>query len=84
MSYRMDGQGTGIQFLAGAREFSLLHSIRTPRELTQPCIQQVLGTPPPEIKVAEHEVHCSYSFNAKVKIGEAIPPLPHTSLWHGA
>jgi hypothetical protein len=45
----MDGQGIGIKFLARARD-SLPHSIPTHLGPSQPCIHQVLGTPP-EIKL---------------------------------
>jgi hypothetical protein len=47
---------------------------------TQPPIQWVPGV---KRQGREADGH-SPSFSAEVKNGGAIPPLPHTSSWHGA
>jgi hypothetical protein len=51
---------------------------------TQPPIQWVPGDLSSEVKLMGHEADRSPSASAEVKNGGAIPPLPHTSLWHSA
>jgi hypothetical protein len=41
--YGLDGRGVRVQFLAGARDVTLLHSLQASVGPTQPAIQWVLG-----------------------------------------
>jgi hypothetical protein len=51
---------------------------------TEPSIQCVLGALSPGVKRPVCEADYSSPSNVQVKNGGAIPPLHHTSSWHGA
>jgi hypothetical protein len=50
MGYRLDGREIGIRFPAGARDFSLLHSVQIGSGATQPPIQLILVALTPGVK----------------------------------
>jgi hypothetical protein len=50
---------------------------------SHPLIQWVPGALSAGGKAAGGEADHSLPFGSEVKNGGAIPPLPHTSLWHG-
>jgi hypothetical protein len=50
----------------------------------QPPIHMVPGAISPAVKRPEREADHSSPFNAEVKNGGAIAPLPHISSWRGA
>jgi hypothetical protein len=54
-------------------------AFRLALEPTQPPVQSVPG-----VKQLGCEAGRSPLSSADVKNGEAIPPVPHTSSWHGA
>jgi hypothetical protein len=66
----------GLRFPAGARDFSLLHSVHTLLGPTQPPIQWVLGALSPGVKQLGHEAGCSPPSGAEVKNGGAVPQHP--------
>jgi hypothetical protein len=76
---RATGWTAGVRFPTGARDFSLVHSVKTVSRPTQPPLQGVPGAKWP-VREADHSPQC----NADGKNGGAIPPLPVTSSWPGA
>jgi hypothetical protein len=67
MGCGLDGQGTGDQFPAGVRNFSLLHSIQTgfgAHTASCPTVFQALSF---KVKQPGHEAYHSIPFSAKVK-----------------
>jgi hypothetical protein len=81
MGYGTDGQGSITD--RGGRFVS---TPQCPYQLWGPpiLIQWVPGTLSLCIKQPGREADHSSLCNAEVKDGWAIPPLPHTSSWHGA
>jgi hypothetical protein len=65
-----------VLFPAGARDFSLLHSVQARSESTQPPIQWGPGALSPGIKRPGLEADHSSPSSEEVKNGGAIPPLP--------
>jgi hypothetical protein len=76
----MDG---GVPFPSRARDVSLLHSIQTGSRSNQLPIKLILGALSTGTKQPRGEANHSLLFTAQVKNDGAIPPLPHTSSWHG-
>jgi hypothetical protein len=73
---------TGVQFPAGARDFSLLHGVQDGTRAPQPPIQWVPRTLSLEVKWQRREADHLPPFSAEVKNVGVIPPLPHMSSWH--
>jgi hypothetical protein len=73
-----------VRFPAGARDFSLLHSMQTGSGV-HPASYPV-GTEGsfPGVMRPGREAHHSLPSNAEFKNGGAIPQLPHASSWRGA
>jgi hypothetical protein len=67
------GWTTGVRILAGA--------VSRPALGPTQWIPQAIS---PGVKWPGHEADHSAPPNAKVKNGEAIPPLPQMSSWHSA
>jgi hypothetical protein len=72
----------GVQFLSGARDFSLFHGIHTSSEAHP--VSYLMGTRAFSLRVKwkGHEADHSPPFSGRVKNGGAIPPLPDMSSWH--
>jgi hypothetical protein len=68
----------------GRENYSLLHSIQTFSGDHTASYPMGTGDLSPGVKWPENEAEHSAPFNAEVKNGGAIPPLPRTFLWHGA
>jgi hypothetical protein len=73
----------GIQFSEWARDF-FSAVFRPTLEPTQPPMQWVLGALSLGVKQLGHDADHSPPSSAKVKNGQAIPPLPCISSWRGA
>jgi hypothetical protein len=71
MSNRLDNQGSGVRFQAGARDFLFSIASRPALGLTQPPIQWVPGDVYLEVKWPGHEADHSPPTSAKVKNGGA-------------
>jgi hypothetical protein len=65
MTTRPEFRGIGVGFLTRARDFSVLHNIQTHLRPTQPPIQWVPGTVPPELKRPGGEAHHSFPSSAR-------------------
>jgi hypothetical protein len=63
----------GVRFPAGARDFSLLHSVQT---------GSGVHAISPRLERLGREADHSPPSSAEVKNGGAIPPLPHMSSWY--
>jgi hypothetical protein len=71
--------------LGGAGTFSFPPTASRPAlQPIHPSIQWVEGALSPGIKQPGHEADHSPPPSAKVRMHRAIPPLLHTSSWHGA
>jgi hypothetical protein len=73
----------GIQFMAGARDFSLLHRIQTGLGAHPASYYCVPGVVSPGVKWLGREADHSPLSSIKVKHGGAIPLLPMSSR-HGS
>jgi hypothetical protein len=71
------------QFLAGARDFSLYHSVQTSSGVHRLPIQWVWGTLSLGLKRPGCEADYFSSSGAEVKNGEGKPLLSHMSSWCG-
>jgi hypothetical protein len=76
--YGMDGRGIGVKSPAGAREFSLLHSVQTGSGAHPASYPNGTWGSIPGVKRKGYEADHSPPPSAEVKNGEDIPPLPHT------
>jgi hypothetical protein len=79
--YEQDGRGL---IPSKGKVFLLSMDSRPAPGPTQTPIQLVLGTFSPGLKRPAREADYSPPFNAEVKNGGAIPPLPHISSWLSA
>jgi hypothetical protein len=77
------GWTVGAQFPARERDYSLLHSVQTGSGVHPASYPMDTGALYPGVKPPVHEADHSLPFVAEVENGGAIPPLPHTSSWHG-
>jgi hypothetical protein len=75
------GWTAGIPFLTGI----FLFSIASRPALTPPALQSngYRGAPSSRVERSRREADHSPPSSAKVKIGEAVPPLPDASSWSG-
>jgi hypothetical protein len=71
-----------VQFLAGGRSFSPLHSAHTAAEAEPASVQWVQSDLSVKVKRPGREADHSPSSSAELKNGGAIPPLPYKSSWH--
>jgi hypothetical protein len=71
----------GVRFSAEARDFSLLHSVQTVSADHRASYAMGGGFLFSGLKRLEREDGRSPPSSAEVKNIEAIPPIPHTSLW---
>jgi hypothetical protein len=78
------GLEAGGPFRAGARDFSLLHSVPTGSGAHPAYSLLSTGAHSPGVKRPGREADHSPACSAEVKNGGAIPPLSHTSSWGGA
>jgi hypothetical protein len=74
----------GVQFLAGGRDYSLLHRVHTGSGAYP--TSYLIGTRGGGaislgVKWPRRKFDHSPPYSAKVKNGGAIPPLPYTSTW---
>jgi hypothetical protein len=74
----------GVQFLTGARGFSVFHIVQTAVGPTQPTIQWVPGGISTAVKRLGREADQSPPSSAELKNGGAIPPLLGASTFHDA
>jgi hypothetical protein len=82
---RLDGQEIKIEFLAGARDFSLLHSVQISSEATHLPIQWVVGAYSLGVNCLGLEADHSPPSSAKVKNAwNYTSTPPHTFSWCGA
>jgi hypothetical protein len=73
-----------IRFPAGARDFSLLHSIQTGSEVhTASCPIGTGGSSAGHKKAGKWTDHSPPSSD-EIKKSGSVPPLPHTSSWRGS
>jgi hypothetical protein len=72
----LDGQGIGVRYSVGARNFSVLHSNLTGLKATQPLMQWVPGPLSRWVKRQGHEDDHFSLPSTEIKSG-SIPPLPH-------
>jgi hypothetical protein len=72
----------GVQFLAGASDFSLLHSAQAGSGADSASYPMGTGGSFPRGK--GHEADSSPPSSAEVRNGGAIPPFHHMSSWHNA
>jgi hypothetical protein len=81
MGYGLDNQGTGVQFLAGSRDFFFSTASRPAPGPTRPSIQWILRALPQEVK----QLDWYYTPpNANVKNARSYNCIPHTPSWCGA
>jgi hypothetical protein len=73
-----------VQFPAGEEIFLCSTVARLTLGLTQPFVQWVLGALSPGVEHPGNEADHSPPSSAEVKNDGAIPPLQHTSWWHGS
>jgi hypothetical protein len=78
------GWMAGIRLPAGARDFSLLHSIQTSSAAQPASYATVHRALSLEVKRAGCEDDHSPPASAEVKNDRAMPPLSHMSSWCGA
>jgi hypothetical protein len=80
MGYGLDGRGSN----PGRGKIFLFSTVsRAALGPTQPPNQWVPRAISPGVKRPKHEAHHSATPDAKVKNGEAVPPLSHMS-WNSA
>jgi hypothetical protein len=78
------GCTTGVRFPAGATDFSVLHSVQTGSGANP--ASDLMGTGglfPLGLKRSGRAADHSPQSSAEVKNGGPVPPLTHTSSWHG-
>jgi hypothetical protein len=78
------GWTAGVRFLAGARYFSLLHSVQTGSGAHPASYPIGSRGALPGAKRPGREADHSSPTSAEVKDGGAIPPVPYISSWRGA
>jgi hypothetical protein len=74
----------GVQFLTGARDFSLLHCFQVGSGAYPATYAMDTGNSFPGVKRLEREADHSSLSSAEVKKDGAIPAFFHTSSWYGA
>jgi hypothetical protein len=70
-----------VRFAAGARGFSLVHSVQTDSGSHPASCQMGTGGYFHGVKRSGREADHSSTSSDEVKIGEAIIPLPHKFSW---
>jgi hypothetical protein len=75
------GWASDIRFPAGARDFSLLHSIQTASEAHPNFYSMGTGGLFPGSRRLWHETDHTFPSSVEVKNGGSIPSFPHTSSW---
>jgi hypothetical protein len=80
----LDASGTRVQFLAEAREFSLLHSIQSGSG-THPasCPMNNWGSFSRDKVTRIMKLATHLHLLPRIRILAAVPPLPYTYLWCG-
>jgi hypothetical protein len=76
------GIATGYGLDGQEKKYFSIHSVQTGLGPTQPPIQWIPGASQ-GVKLQGREADHSPPSSAEVNNGESIPPLPHTSSWHG-
>jgi hypothetical protein len=71
------GWAAGVRFFAGARDFSLLHSVQTGSGVHPASYPNGTVGFSPGVKRQGREADHSPPSSAEVKNGGAIPPLPY-------
>jgi hypothetical protein len=74
----------GVRFQAGARDFSLLHTVQNGSVAQPPPYSMKTAAVSTGIKRPGREVDHSYPSSAEVKTDGAIPQLSGTSSWSSA
>jgi hypothetical protein len=82
--YRLEGRGILVRFSAGARDFSVLHSVHTGSGDHPASYRVGAGALYPGVKRPGREADHSPSPSDEVENGGSIPPLPNVSSWRDA
>jgi hypothetical protein len=82
--YRLDYRGSGVRFLAGAGNVSLLHRVQTGSGPHPASCPMVPGAVPSVVEWPRSEADHSPPSSAKVKNAWSCTSNPNTPSWRGA